>query len=682
MAKNYSITFMSLRAATVYTLNIGGGSGSVVPLKGGAQPFITQEEESDDQYIPVRTQSGYLRVVDDGLDANGNAWDWKDLIPESDIARPVTLTHVENNATVIDWVGFIQAQDFGSVLYGNPQVREFPVQCVLTVTEGTDINYTQKDIQNFAYLLKQIVDAIPADQRPTDFVIQGGADAQTWLLKQIDWQNFCTTDDDGNLSARFTMYECLEDICRFWGWTARTHRQTMYLTCTDDQVEPKLLKLTYAQLATMAGGTAAGTTTDEYAEVTLSGDIYSGIDNHDFLVRGYNNAQVQANGNRGNKNLADISTAELQKLLKQQGWNSSIQDGDRYVDYTNDLASFNFPLFKGNSRDSYGSFNEARIYATLTDTGDYYSMIRIKRAFSSALADAYVSLETKYQHAYSDGYFKITGETYRLATKYEDVTEHQKSMGDYYGNTTMYMRIGIGASRETAKWYNGNAIHNQAWQDEITAIKVSIGNADENIGIISSSGHLRGGKIPVAVPLKGYLYIDFLGSDDMPLKDNSRSFEIADFVFSYYRNTTRNVNTGGARNVEIIERNNVRIYKAKNNNKVRGDYNVDCIYGSDNNMEFGYGVLINTDGSYMTGLLYGDSTVSVYPEQHLADRVVEYWSTPKRKVVCELKTNQIAAITPENMVTIDGSHTHPVSISRDWRDDVVKLVLLEMPETE
>ena len=113
MAKNYSITFVSLRSATVYTLNIGGGTGAAVPLMGGAQPFITQEDETDDQYRPIRTQSGYLRVLDTGKDANGNAWDWKDLIPDSDTARPVTLTHVSNNTTIIDWVGFMQAQDFG-----------------------------------------------------------------------------------------------------------------------------------------------------------------------------------------------------------------------------------------------------------------------------------------------------------------------------------------------------------------------------------------------------------------------------------------------------------------------------------------------------------------------------------------------------------------------------------------
>ena len=87
MANNYSITFISLRAGTVYTVNIGGGTGNAIPLKGGAEPFSTQEDGQEDEFMPIRTQSGYLRIVDDGKDANGNAFNWKDLIPSTNISR-------------------------------------------------------------------------------------------------------------------------------------------------------------------------------------------------------------------------------------------------------------------------------------------------------------------------------------------------------------------------------------------------------------------------------------------------------------------------------------------------------------------------------------------------------------------------------------------------------------------
>ena len=96
MAKNYTITFKSLRAGTVYTVNIGGGSGTAVPLKGGAQPFSTQEDDDNNMFAPVRTQSGYFRIVDIGRDPHRHAFESKHLTPATDTSRPVTLTRVSN----------------------------------------------------------------------------------------------------------------------------------------------------------------------------------------------------------------------------------------------------------------------------------------------------------------------------------------------------------------------------------------------------------------------------------------------------------------------------------------------------------------------------------------------------------------------------------------------------------
>ena len=252
----WKIPFKSLRSGTLYTVNIYKDgtlpSGYPLTLKGGAQPFVTEEDSDDDMFTPIRTQTGYLRFVDDGKATNANnedvTFNWKDLIPATDTARPVTLTHQSAGSTIVDWQGFMQAQDFGNTLYGNPQEREFPIQCVLSVTQGTDINYQQTAIQNFAYLLKQIVDSIPSAQRPTSFMIQGGADAQAWLLKQIDWQNFVSEDGDGNLTARYSMYDCLEDMCRFWGWTARTKGSTLYLTMADDATTEQIIHENYMEL--------------------------------------------------------------------------------------------------------------------------------------------------------------------------------------------------------------------------------------------------------------------------------------------------------------------------------------------------------------------------------------------------------------------------------------------------
>jgi hypothetical protein len=64
--------------------------------------------------------------------------------------------------------------------------------------------------------------------------------------------------------------------------------------------------------------------------------------------------------------------------------------------------------------------------------------------------------------------------------------------------------------------------------------------------------------------------------------------------------------------------------------------------------------------------------------------VVNYWATSKRKIECELLAHDGTSATvadginPRDLVSIDGSTMYPISISRNWRDDVVMLSLMEM----
>jgi hypothetical protein len=66
-----------------------------------------------------------------------------------------------------------------------------------------------------------------------------------------------------------------------------------------------------------------------------------------------------------------------------------------------------------------------------------------------------------------------------------------------------------------------------------------------------------------------------------------------------------------------------------------------------------------------------------YPEQHLANRVAAYWAQSKRQVTTELRTDAIPAITPQYRITLDGTVFNPTAISRNWRDDITVITLLE-----
>lgn len=671
---NYTITFKSLRSGTVYTVSIGGGSGAPVALKGGAQPFVTEEDNDEDMFVPIRTQTGYIRIVDDGKSADGTSlgsgW-WKDLIPDTDTSRPVTLTHTENNSTIVDWQGFMQAQDFGNTLCGNPQEREFPIQCVLSVTQGTDINYQQTAIQNFAYLLKQIVDSIPSSQAIMNFMIQGGSDAQAWLLKKIDWQNFVSEDGDGNPTARFTMFQCLEDLCRFWGWTARTKGRTLYLTCADDSTtEPNWLQLDGGSLATMAIGTAAGTTSATFDAITLSGDIFASTNQNEYVQRGHNRALVNVDISAYSDDLFSVLPPAI-----SEDWSKNGFTGDSYTthEYTNDHTEFENSFVKGETVNG-ATLNVENLPAIGARTGsESFDVIRIKNAYDENVAVA--TFETKYQHCFKSGMFSLNGDIYIGGEK---VTESDETYTEV-GAKKMYLCFGVGVTKSSAKWWDG-----YSWG---VTKKKFIGRICGNDGSIWSQDIPTQGQsfrklykgIPTeefgtAYNLYGKVFVEIYGTDDLEYNSTNKTLDIASFSIGFKRKEDYRIFTY---NQKTTFRDGYS-YKSSNQNNVRSEFNADCIYGSENSFNFGFGVVLNNYWEYMQAISYNGSTTLERPEQHLANRVTNFWQTSKRRMEIELRSNEVADITPKSTTVIDGTTGYPIAISRDWRDDITKLTILEL----
>lgn len=654
MAIHWQIPFKSLRTGTGYTVNIydASFSGSPVVLMGGAQPFTTQEDDNEDMFTPIRTQTGYIRIVDNGKDANGNAWNWKDLLPSTDTDRPVTLTDGGGNVV---WQGFMQAQNFGGVLYGNPQEREFPVHCALTILEGTDINYQQTAIQNFAYLLKQVTDCIATQGGSVvaiqNVIIQGDTDAQQWLLKRIDWQNFTDEDGDGNLTARFNLYQCLEDLCRFWGWTARTYRSNLYLTRADDSDEQTFVTLTMANLATMAGGTAAGTTGGAFTMLEPSGDIFASVDQNDIRQRGPNKATVKADANAFSQEIYESFPSNVVKEMERGGWIGSVLYDDVYVNYTNNKLTFNAPFFAASAVSGNGSFNLAS-FSKGSGTPNKLKVVRILKSYNGS---AFVSLDSLYEHNF-DGYLQLKGSFYQRGKQYEE--DRGPTL-----NKHMKIAIGIGKTRATAKWYTGGVLG--SWSTTKTVFDVAIGYTDNIIRPFTDVVTNTNGSI-WAQFLQGKLFIDLYGSADLDEFDGQRLFDLAGLMVSYSR-----YEFGVEERLSTIE------YKSSNQNNVRMEWNADCIYASDNYNVFGFGTLINPEGTYFNTISYNGGT-AIHPEQHLANRVTAYWAAAKRKLEVELKTNAITEPTPQNRVKLDATIGYPIAIGREWRDDITRLTILAL----
>ena len=697
MAIRWQVRFKSLRAGRLYTVNIydDNYTGSPVELVGAAHPFETQEDDDDDMFKPVRTQSGYIRIVEGGYAADGvTVFNWRDLIPTTDTDRAVTLTHTEGNSTVTDWCGFMQAQNFGAKLYEKPLEREFPVQCPLSVLTCTDVSTTQKDIRNFAYLLWSTLNQVPATGRPNTIVVQGGADAQSWLLKMVDYSIFVEEDNKTlEPKAKCDYGELLEYICEFWGWTARTKGRTLYLTCADDTGETNALVLSYADLTTMAAGTSAGTVGTMFSTVTV-GNIFASTNNDDYQERGPRKAVMKVDSENDVEVIAPFDD-KLSKKMNEAAFSEGTyeHDGDVYWHYSKDVLTVDRYDLVGTCHrhdPDPGSVSPGYYTAAFcilaknagSQAGygynDVGNVIRIHKTYDGT---TFLSLETKYEHCFSAGYFRMLAYTYRKGDKYEN--------GDFYaGNPAMKMRLGVGSSRESAKWWDG-----RAWQSSACVFLATIGNKKEELFtryVVSISSYEESSIIFTESEMCGRLYVDFLGTDDSRVDDinGEKRFDLLDFKIEYRKTdsvTMRQFPNSGYWDIRRSLYTPEMEYEAKNDAMMRDEHTINVPFGSNDSLEVGRPILMNADGSYMNAAVYaGDSSNPERPEVHLVNRIVNYWAASKRRISCELLAHDGSAatvadgISPRTKVMIDGSTLYPIAISRDWWDDVVMVTAMEV----
>ena len=677
MAIHWTIAFKSLRSGTDYRVNIYDANysgSSSIHLKGAAEPFTTEEDDDEDMFVPLRLQSGYIRIVDDGKDANGNAFDWRTLIPANDKSRPVTLTKTVGSQQQIVWQGFMQAQNFSGELYSYTQEREFPVQCCLSVLSTTQVPTTEPQPRNFAYLLKTCLDAIP-QHTISQIVVQGGTDARDWLMKMIDWRVFLEMDNDDEYAAKYNLQEALEDLCRFWGWTARTKGQTLYLVMADDHVENTFLTLTRAQLNTLANGTAVGDTSSTFVMNSISGDVFASDDNDDNYIRGYNKCVVKGSIEDDDV-LIKFAPESVKKQMEATGWTwVHPQEDEEGVGYytTQLIPRFNSSALEGNTYGLAG-FCSRQVYSSVDE--DKPAIIDAISVWGGFDGNVRASLQTKKMMMFTGGSLTVKGSVYRGAHKAEN------------NPTTLKMKIGIGEDRNHAKWWNLYSDIN------ITSINHSWGNFIVIGTLVNglfalSNGDIKGSSVRHAADNKyvynsfpcdanglyGYLFIDIIGCHET---DWLQSFEVADLEVKYSRDSVFiPTSPTDYRQRDIVrDRKSSREYTATNNGNVDSPYNIDCIFASDNYMKFGYGLVMDSINGYMTKANYGQTQQE--PEQHLANRAAAYWASTKRKIVGEFRANTISDISPNYKVTMDGTTFYPVAISRNWRDDIVTLTLQQL----
>ena len=313
--KTYQVPFQSLAGTQymVYILEKGNTQGTITTLTGAASPFVTSEDYDDNIYIPIRKQTGYLRVIDETSDGSL----LENLMPVNNTQKMVKLvTGTWNNDFTaftdgnVQWQGFLCAEAFTQPWDNQKKVLEFPVKSVLAALEDVQIpDYYAGDETRCATILTRAVQSLlgPSVTPYSDlYIVDDAAYRNNWLIIRVMWGAFFSEQTIENEGSNYTQiiggsyYDALSAICSTFGLSARENGTIIYFAHYDVNTPFKceVLRYTWTNVQYIASELPYSLTiesSDIPSADMLTSLIFKDNDNHAGFSPGARNAIVTLN---------------------------------------------------------------------------------------------------------------------------------------------------------------------------------------------------------------------------------------------------------------------------------------------------------------------------------------------------------------------------------------------------
>lgn len=649
----YQQNFVALDGTT-FTLNIGGVTPATSP-KLSSEPMETQEDADTDMFMPVRTQSGYVRMV-----AEDNTT-WRQFIPSSAIAMPVKLYQ----GSTIRWQGYVQTGTYGTTYPAIYNEFELPLICGLSALDSFDVEVTgPADMVTLGQLLYYIFSKLTGLSYTFYFHASSSTDndIRAWLAYKLSWRNFLS-ENGVELTSRFTCLGLLQELCKFFGWTCRTSGAGVYFTAiTDGLRNQRWLSCPLAQLQAASPVFTAVT----MKSLTLTDAMFASTDHSEEYIPGVKKVTVSPELNPYDV-IMEIPYDDICRPYKYdtptraERWRNEPTEPTEVwllyrgvINYENAMIKITsyaeqqegagipmcygrFAAFDDNTEDDKKKFSWNKCYECFISE-DYGNRRSTTPLFSMESHGAVIL---------GDGVLYISGRA-----DYED-TEISE---DHAGQCTL--KIGN-------LYWNGTA-----WTSTASKFKLSMkDNGIENTDTIYNNADYDGMGIPITAPIIGKIYFSV---DDVFRNQNywNGYFPLMDFKIGFVRNGEED---------DL----NDKEYTA-NGGSFPDDVNVDTIFSSDktntvNSKTFrcqaGYG-LVYSGNIVANTIPFG--TTQLKPEQHVADLIAAYGTTIRRSLQIDLWTNLTNSIGPDYKVSLESADFYPVAISHRWRDNITTLKIMQL----
>lgn len=646
----WQIPFVS-RLGTAYRVDIydEGYTGSPVQLIGGTSPFVTDEDDSDDYFAPIRVQTGTLTVCTH--DEDGNVLiTLDDILPANNIARPVRLWRLLGGgaAGVLEWQGFLSCEAYDQDYTDIPQHLQLPVISVLEAMRSVELSSYWLE-QNYALTIGAFLSVILDDQVYNDLGMQVTAvysDTCTDFLSKYIFATQFFTYDTNEASGEMTylysatsLYDILERICKFMGWCLREIGSTFYFT--------------------RIGSDVSGQTT-----IDMDSLKWLDTDHKRTVSQGAKHVSVEANVEEF-KTYFEFPQCPIAGLSQKNIYGDIVSLPRWYYDkctQTSVLGFVSSDISKAFLARFYGIRSDSSMpWNTLYEEIGFENVIYlVGKAYSDTTYAKYCTIRSAQEFSCVCGVENTNEDAGYFVLKIkEEVSAYLKVDG--------YIRCGI---RFMGLYYSGT---NVPWANNPSLsikVELSSGSGEVRIPIPKTSGNYTFASSDIEV----YLYDDF---------DNTKTSALVSEVsidyeppFRKYKDPQRTNRYAQNIQTEFRDEISVSLELASNFANVNG---LSHIYGI---KRYTYGQEYVDYIEPITTLTYTkpDSTTEQRrPEVDLLNRLATYYGAARQRLdlIVEHPTAAPLPLLRLNGISPDGRTYAPLAESRDWQQDSSTLKCFE-----
>lgn len=650
--------------------------GGIVRLNAAAHPFVTEEDEDEDFFLPIRIQRGQLNLLDTGFDLDGGEFDWTDILPTHARSRKVELVH---NMRVV-WRGWLEPGTYSGEFGQYPQDRSYSAVDALGVMGGEDFEPTHDKLKDYTSNFALLLSVLLQDWQYAVFQLGSADNVQGWLSARVNWWTF---SDEGN--ASMSKKDVLEEVCKFFGWTARSDGETIYFVKPDS--DDKLVKVSVSGLKAM--GTTNKITGQEIDVSTcMLGDVYRDSECTETIVGGWRKVTVRSDIGKMD-HVLNIPWNE-QSVWERQRYVTDVEDlnGGSFISHVFTLLQDNdekVRQFQGTKisvsglHDFTASGAGFRISDTVTNneiTSEHKTNYQWDHVLEVACAEDLSSgvIPTRGPLATIEGLWPVTlnkGTLYISGSVFEKYVLISISLGattSFDCSGYLYATVEIGGTLLGGDFLDQIMIgtwdgieHRLSLEGTGSIINTRVYSSEE--GEYEGFGYRIDGKVSGRVIVKIY------GVNIFPMQNigaTKNRVGLSNLKFGFVQDLTE----------EPHSQDDTNVYERSNGAAWKEERDVDLVIATWKNNMPGTGIVMNDRNEYIEKFpkLVNGSKIEVRPEEELAQRMADYGSSGKRQVLVEVDQE----VTPSMMCVLRGRRYYPMAIGKDWWDDTVRVLLMEV----